>query len=178
MDNNILFPNSNKNCSSVASQQVLKVTFAADTKSVSKDKPQSACFQNYEVKQIKNLEVTVNQWIYDSLNQDVKALKAILKTGFDINSKSVTGATALHLAVQENQIQIVEFLLKNKAQVDITLPTRKTPLYIAAEKGFKKIVAILLTYKANPNIETLDGFTPLQIAIKRGHQDIVELLKR
>ena len=70
----------------------------------------------------------------DMLNQD--------KSNFplDINSKSLDDWTALHLASNENNYQIIDILLNNGGNVEAQTTIKRTALHIAAFRGYLKIV--------------------------------------
>ena len=65
------------------------------------------------------------------------------------------------LASSKGNKEIVEILLKNKADVNETTDDDCTALKIAAYNGHTEIIALLLKYNANVNIRDKDGITPL-----------------
>lgn len=60
-----------------------------------------------------------------------------------INRKDEKGNTPLHLAVEAGNIDVIDFLLKRKANKFIENNERRTPLDIAKRKQFVKIVSLL-----------------------------------
>ena len=98
--------------------------------------------------------------------KNVCEILQILLTAPDarINVKDGDGDSLLHYAVCRD-IKIVEFLIKNKAKVDIKNSWGETPLHTAAEKADMPVIKYLLSHKAD--IETQDslGGTPLKSAI-------------
>ena len=86
------------------------------------------------------------------------------------------GFTALMLAAQEGHTEIVELLLKNKANVDLANNERSTALMFATQNGHKEIVQLLLTKTADVNLKNSQGRTALMIATAKGHKEIVALL--
>ena len=88
--------------------------------------------------------------------------------------------TALIIAVESRNEQIVKLLLENGA--DLHLPARlglkRTPLQQACEIGSYKMVKLLLEHNANVNEEPAarDGATALQLAAISGSIKIAELL--
>lgn len=73
----------------------------------------------------------------------------------DPNACNINRMTALHMAVEINNVAIVEILSRFKAD-----PNRrtahdvgeKTPLHLAVEKLNYEVCSILLDFGANPNI--------------------------
>jgi ankyrin repeat protein len=64
-----------------------------------------------------------------------------------------SGSTLLFKAVQLENYEAIEFLLKKKANLDIQNIYGETPLHLAVENGNIEIVNILLEKGSNPNIQ-------------------------
>ena len=78
------------------------------------------------------------------------------------------GLTPLHLAAQSNQVDMINILVSNGSNVNITCDNGLTPLYIATDSGHVRAVNILLKVKnINPNQRCVKGFSPLDIAARR-----------
>ena len=85
-------------------------------------------------------------------NGDITKIEEEINNGFDIDSSDKYGYTALHYAASHNQIQVVEILLKNNANLNIEENKLfRTPLDIAVEKKHEQIIAILKKNKTNQN---------------------------
>jgi len=83
--------------------------------------------------------------------------------------------TPLYLAVLENQIAFVEFLIKATANLEI--PKKSvTPLQEACQGGQEEIVKLLLVAKVQVQKSTSHGFSALNFANWAGHTNIVKLL--
>jgi len=83
----------------------------------------------------------------------------------------------LYFASKYGNEQIVNTLLKHKANVNAADNYGLTPLYWASRKGHESIVNTLVEHKANVNAATTDdGTTPLWIASQKGHESIVKTL--
>lgn len=106
-----------------------------------------------------------------------------------------TGKSPLIIAIEKNNKQLVELLLKSGADPNVRVASSnqiefdnndydKTPLIIAVENGYEEIVQLLISYQANPNMrDTSDkednkiaGSTPLKYAIESGSVNLVSLL--
>ncbi|WP_269618277.1 ankyrin repeat domain-containing protein [Zhongshania sp. BJYM1] len=102
----------------------------------------------------------------------------LLNAGVDINQQNRFGETALHLAVQEQQLSALNWLLSHKASLDLQSVAGKTALHIALERNLTDYATRLLAEKANPLITDKDGKTALNIAVQRQNKPILALLAR
>lgn len=85
-------------------------------------------------------------------NGDIEGVKFFLKNNLNlINSKNIGGATALHIACREQNFEIAEILIKNKANINLQDNEGWTPLMRASLAGDKKIVKLLIQNKATIN---------------------------
>ncbi len=101
------------------------------------------------------------------MSNDVEAVDKLLKDGADINALDGQNHTPLYLAVDQNNKEMVEFLLKKGANPNIyDKKTGYTPLMILlSEPCNKEIAKILLDSGADINIQEADyGFTAPMIA--------------
>ncbi|KAK4878428.1 hypothetical protein RN001_010934 [Aquatica leii] len=106
---------------------------------------------------------------------DTALLHEILKSA-DVNAKTVTGDTALHLALSNNKISNALELLHKGADVNIVNSVGNSPLHIAAFLGDTQIVALILEKCVNCDKPNFNGDTPLHIALKKRHIDCGNLL--
>jgi outer membrane protein assembly factor BamB len=75
---------------------------------------------------------------------DLSTLKKCIESGIDVDVKTEYGATALFYACDRGNAQVVEYLLKNGASVDIKDSFyNATPLTWAMSKGHDEIVVLL-----------------------------------
>ncbi|KAF3903899.1 Ankyrin-3 [Dactylellina cionopaga] len=98
----------------------------------------------------------------------------------DIRIQDQLGQTALHLAAERGNIQIVKALLKKGADISIECKKLQTILHRAAWGGSKAVMMELLSQKSTSyrirNWVDKDGKTALHIASEKGHNQLVELL--
>ena len=107
---------------------------------------------------------------------DVVAMKEILQEDSKlINSKNKSGFTALILASYRNNIDLVSFLLKQGAQVNVLSETG-TALMAATFKENVEVVKILLENNANPNNADPKGTTALHYACRLQNIEIIKLI--
>lgn len=81
------------------------------------------------------------------------------------------------LAAQKGDAKIVETLIKNGADVNITNSKNgATALIIAANDGHVKVVEVLLKNNADVNIKAGNGMTALDAAKYGKNQSIIKML--
>jgi len=101
----------------------------------------------------------------------------LLKYGADINAlTSFFKKTPLHTAVQEGNIDMVDFLLSNEADANARREFNDTPLRLAAEGGHLEIVRNLVNYGAKINNDEGGGISPFTEAATNGHEAVVKFL--
>ena len=107
----------------------------------------------------------------------------------DTNSDSfmlpliTNGVTALMIASERNNTEIVKLLLQGGANPNTRTQNGNNSLLAAANKGYVEVVKLLLEFKADPVVFQEDGATPLHIAItgmsiKRGNIEAPTFIKR
>ena len=95
----------------------------------------------------------------------------------DVNAHNLAGNTPLHVAVQTQNMNIVErFLSMANIDVNATNSDYETPLHCAASLHNPDIVRALLAHGAVGSLYVIDsrGFTPLHIAVLDGRFEIVK----
>ncbi|OGN64809.1 MAG: hypothetical protein A3E80_04935 [Chlamydiae bacterium RIFCSPHIGHO2_12_FULL_49_9] len=88
----------------------------------------------------------------------------------------ILGANGLILAIQRNQREMGELLIKHGALINGRDGNGFTPLAVAARKGKEEIVRFFLVKKGDPNAADTNGNTPLHWAASLGFDGIVALL--
>lgn len=149
--------------------------------------------------------------VYDDIlvaaNQgDTTTVVDLLRRGMDVNTTDPQGNTLLMIATREKNLELVRFLLDNRANPHKRNRYGDTALMIAALQGTEEIVKRLLERKVEPNqpgwnalhyaafenrarigallltagtdVNALapNGSTALMLAAKRGHLEMVRLL--
>ena len=95
---------------------------------------------------------------------DLKKVKAMLKGNPDlVFNKIHCGWTALHFAARNGQNEVAEFLLANKADLNVKDCGGQTPLHMAVQSGYKDMVELLLANGADVNAKDDHGKTPLYL---------------
>lgn len=78
-------------------------------------------------------------------------------------------------AVNNNDVSLVQKLLRLGASPNKFDQDGRTPLHHAALKGHAEIAKILLEAGADPNAKDPLDYTPLHFASQQGHQVIIKL---
>ena len=110
---------------------------------------------------------------------DVGLVQEILAAGVDTDYRSASGGTALHMAILQNNIEVVKLLLDYGFS-----PNAKdskdgyTCLHMAVAANNPEAVRLLLQYKVDKNIKCFAGLTALEKARKEDKADLVRLLYR
>lgn len=117
---------------------------------------------------------------------DLALVKLLIQRGAFIDATQNDSATSLILAVNNNHLSTVEFLLKNKADVNATFKVPQgriflenlTALHLAASRGNLPLVELLVKHGASITIMQSNGFTPLMLAAANGHASTVAFLRQ
>ncbi|WP_264687075.1 ankyrin repeat domain-containing protein [Wolbachia endosymbiont (group B) of Rhopobota naevana] len=124
---------------------------------------------------LKTIEVLLTREDIDPLVKDDNG-----KTPFDYAKPEIKKAlmsnkygseknSLLHLAAQRGEIELVESILKEEIDIDISNNKGLSPIYLAAEKGHLHVVKLLLKKGAN--------YTPvLHSAIKSNNLELLKTL--
>lgn len=87
-----------------------------------------------------------------------------------------TRLTALHLASTEGHTDVVEVLLRRRADIHVTDMDGQTALHVAAREGHADVAQLLLAYQARIDARTHARRTPLHLAVREGQIDVIKLL--
>ena len=96
----------------------------------------------------------------------------------DVRAVNNRGKSALHLAAENNRLELVRLLLDHDADPHAQSDGGWAPLHNAADKGHVDIAALLLEKGANVNSATSSGMTALHWSARNGHTQMVEMLLR
>lgn len=107
---------------------------------------------------------------------DEDIAEKLLTAGVDINHQNRYGETAVHLAVQTQNIQALRWLLKHSAKVEQQNISAKTALHIAVERDLVDYADLLLAANATPRIKDSDGQTALEAAGQRQQEAMLAVL--
>jgi len=93
-----------------------------------------------------------------------------------INERKESDSPALHVAVLENSLKAVEFLLSDRVPINKTNKRQETALHWACRSGNLKMVELLLRQGASPSQEDCRGNTPVHWAAQYNASKIIRML--
>lgn len=111
-------------------------------------------------------------------NGDLEKVKVHLIPHDNVNSRDTAGrrSTPLHFAAGFGRKEVVEYLIRNGARVDIQDDGGLVPLHNACSFGHVEVVTTLLQQGANPSARDNWNFTPLHEAASKGKVDVCIVL--
>jgi len=108
---------------------------------------------------------------------DKAAIRSLVQKKADVNAAQIDGTTALHWAVEADDLELVDLLIRNGAKVSIANVAGVTPIQLAALNGSAAMLDRLIAAGADPNVPlTRSGDTALMIASRTGKVDAVRVL--
>lgn len=124
------------------------------------------------------VNISANAGSYDdffvAIKQDNAAeVAALLRRGFDPNTRDPKGLPGLFLAVREPSPKVAQVLIDwPQTNVEIRTAEDESPLMMAAIKGHVDLAKRLIARNADVN---KTGWTPLHYAATRGHLELMRL---
>jgi ankyrin repeat protein len=112
-----------------------------------------------------------------AMRGDREAVRAALARKADVNGAQIDGTTALHWAVERDDIDMVDQLIGAGGRVTARTREGVTPLQLAATNGSAAMIGRLIRAGADPNASlTPSGDTALMMAARTGKVDSVRAL--
>lgn len=99
--------------------------------------------------------------------------KILLEHGADVDHSDNYGCTALHIAAELGNEELVKLYLDYGADIDPESSSSTTPLMHAAIGGSLSVVKILLEHGADPGKYDINGDTSLDHAIQKRNNEII-----
>jgi len=109
--------------------------------------------------------------------KSITEMKILIAAGTDLN-KQYCGWTALRLASNIGDKEVVKFLVKNGADINMKCNLDNTALMGASIIGNKEIVELFIEHRVDVNAKDNRGWTALTYALTYGRKDIAELLRQ
>lgn len=114
---------------------------------------------------------------YAIINNYFALVKLIISnTPTDDGKETFGDPFSLHVACECGHVELVKFLLENKADVNAKNYQHTRPLHLAASIGHLQIVEELIRHGAYVNLRELNGNTPLICAVRGNHITVVKQL--
>jgi ankyrin repeat protein len=107
---------------------------------------------------------------------DRAAVRAHLRARADVNTPGPDGTTALHWAVQADDVELVSMLLQAGADAKASNRFGLRPMTLAAMNGSARAIEALLRAGADPNTSTAAGEPVLMTASRTGSVDALKAL--
>ena len=115
--------------------------------------------------------------IFSEVEEDnIMGIRKLIEDGSDINKKDCFGETPLHLAVNYEQLDIIELLLFEGADINMGNTKGEPPIFMISSDNIS-LFRLLLVHGADPNIKNNDGRTILDKAYEENLTDTIVLLK-
>jgi ankyrin repeat protein len=112
-----------------------------------------------------------------AMHGDKAAVRSLILRKADVNAPQIDGTTGLHWAVQADDLELADLLIRNGAKVSVATVAGATPLQLAAVNGSAVLLDRLIAAGADPNAPlTRSGDTALMIASRTGKVDAVRML--
>ena len=113
------------------------------------------------------------------LKDDVDKISELIKDGADISETTKEGWSPIRIAVSNNQLKAVEYLLDFGA--DSTVKNNGySPLYIACQNGYNHMIKLLIESTSGQKKNILnndkDGWKAIQVTCSNRHCNTVEYL--
>ncbi|CAF0703560.1 unnamed protein product [Brachionus calyciflorus] len=127
-----------------------------------------------------NFIINKNELIIDAARRkDLSNLKKYLESPCcSLNFSDKDGLNALHLATLNNDLEMVKYLVENKADVNSRSNLNRTPLHYACLNGFYELAKYLLENNSEINAVDFLEMTPLHLCAEKNHINIARLLCR
>ena len=110
-------------------------------------------------------------------NLNLAGIKRLCSQGIAINKIQKDGANLLHFAAEQDNIELIEYLIENNANLDLKdTNTGATALLLASQNNNYRAVKILLEHNANVNIQADLEDTALIVASAKNNVDVIKIL--
>lgn len=146
-------------------------------------------FSKYVKIAVESHQNEIVDWIVDDhsdaivpLTVAVKALNFSLisyilsRPNVDIEEKDKNGHTSLYVCVLNGYYEILDYLIKRGANVNVADNLSYTPLHIATIQGFIHIAQLIIKHGSEIDPKNEDGKTPLLLACEHSRLDILMIL--
>lgn len=106
----------------------------------------------------------------------LEMMRLLIDNGIGIESRSVDGATAMHTAALEGDIEAFKLLIDAGANPNVVDHCNRKPLWFSVRQNHVEIVKLLLERTTNINDQVYNGHTCLSTATRWGLEECVKLL--
>ncbi|KAF2892425.1 hypothetical protein ILUMI_13746 [Ignelater luminosus] len=104
-------------------------------------------------------------------------IQKLIDLGSDINTNPIHGGLLpIFYAIEENRPDIVELLLKNKANIELSDVNGMRPLFYACIENKIEMAKLLIEYGADRSAADRFGFQSIFMAYNNGNYEIMKLI--
>lgn len=107
---------------------------------------------------------------------DVAGVTTAIESGTPVDAAASDGSTALHFAVERDDLELAALLLEAGASPTVRTRNGVTPLSLAALNGSARMIRRLVDGGADPNELTGESQSALMLAASNGRPEAVEVL--
>ncbi|PNP56426.1 hypothetical protein FNYG_15355 [Fusarium nygamai] len=110
--------------------------------------------------------------LYYAIEMGLKDVAISLITEQNVNETSTLGRSPLGIACAKGFIEVVDLMLRNRADITVVDTNRWTPVIAASFDGHAEVVKLLLENKADITVASNEGVTPVIAASLNGHAEV------
>lgn len=115
--------------------------------------------------------------IFATRKQKLNSITNLLNNGANPKAKNDTGETALHAAIETENMTLINTIITHPSvDPDTKDLNNKTVLMAASKKGLNTIVSFLISQGASLRAKDIGGATALMHAASQGHTDVLTTL--
>ncbi|KAL6966599.1 hypothetical protein U1Q18_032381 [Sarracenia purpurea var. burkii] len=107
---------------------------------------------------------------------DIEDVISLASCGISLDSKDSQWRTALHMASANGHLDIVDYLIRNGADVNASNVEKNTPLHWACLNGHIEVVKNLILAGASVSVLNSHERTPMDEAVSRGKMDVIDAI--
>lgn len=129
-----------------------------------------------------NATYVFGNWLHTAISLDasIEIIQCLVEAGVDVNQRAgILGGNPLNLAASEGRVDVVNYLLKCDAEIDISEPERN-PLFSAIYGGHKDVVNLLLSQGIDVTVrysgENMNDMDAEAFARERGQTEIAQII--
>eukprot|EP00658_Telonema_sp_P-2_P070979 TRINITY_DN60326_c0_g1_i1.p2 TRINITY_DN60326_c0_g1~~TRINITY_DN60326_c0_g1_i1.p2 ORF type:complete len:281 (-),score=90.20 TRINITY_DN60326_c0_g1_i1:374-1216(-) len=139
------------------------------------------CIRDRYQRRVRGLATRTMEDLFEACESgDEPAVRRILDAG-DVTAGDTDddGYTGLHIAAENDQAEVTEFLLASKANIEAATRDGFTAMHLAAANGCAGVVSVLLRKSRSMdivNVSSVSKQTPLHLAASTGDLEVVRML--
>lgn len=133
------------------------------------------CFGEMAKANITTVDRT--HYIHSIAHGCIEYIRAYQRLGIGINMRDFMGNTALMVAADFNQIEVVDFFIALNVNINETNPSGETALMLAAARGYTDIAKLLIQEGADPSLINKKKKRAEDYAMTSGHTELRNYLR-